>query len=131
MQQHQYAKIGRIIENLHPDMVKGLVAQMKPELTDTSVISAMYAHYSTNHDPENNFNDKLIFIASILKLYCPSALFFDCRLTNGVNITLTKVMGYNHMQSVSYYISPTRVYIKNSNFKEAVERISAELKEVI
>lgn len=130
MTQSSYEKLGRALSVAYPEIFKSILDTMQPELNDLSLIPKMYDHFCVDHNPKNEFNDKITFVSSVLKLYSPSSLFLNSRVTVGVCTILINQMGYNHKQSVSKLVGQCRVYIKNPKFRENIERVSSQLKEV-
>ena len=132
MRQWEHARLSKVFIRRCPEIYQEIMSASTPELRDTRLIELLYAYYlqkfPTPLDREEAFLHKLVFISSILRLFCPSALFFNLRVTGKIVTILTKTMGYNHKQSLSYFVTQSRVYIKNKSFIERVETLSEELK---
>ncbi|HEY1024042.1 MAG TPA: hypothetical protein VGE26_02670 [Sphingobacteriaceae bacterium] len=133
MKQHEYARLCLAIKHSHPDIYEETIGRMQATLSDTSVIPSLYDLYlesyplSRDTKRDDVVTHELIFITSILYLYCPSALFLNLRVTDRICTILQRLMGYNNRQSISEKVSSARTYVKVKAFYEKVQIVSEQL----
>lgn len=131
MKQSHYAKIAMVVKNYHPEIFNSISSSMEPTLKDISLIKTFYEMYHNGNGKKSDFRQKIVFIASILKLYSPATLLYGSKVTCGVLTALQKAYGCNNKQSLGLYTCRTPAYYKNPSFREEIEKVSQLFKEVI
>jgi hypothetical protein len=116
------AKILKVLAVTHPELVEEAKSNVLPLMNDLMMIRELFEHVSVSRSPENNYLDKLLFIAVILRLFNPDALILDCKLNNGLRRSLAECLG-DTGQNASYYIGQARAYMKIKSFSQNVANV--------
>lgn len=120
----------KVIEHTHPEIVREVSAGLIPERTDLSQIRNLYELYRLKtcyHNPSDEFETKMLFVAVVLKLYSPAALIVHNSLKRGVSNQIATCFKSGR-RNASYYISQARHYFRHVNsFRERVTKLSTDL----
>lgn len=125
-----YSILGRKLEKLYPYLAKELLTI--PDLDDLELIDCLYTEYcSIQAKPQSKgqqTNLRLIFIASIIKLYDPDALEFRKNMKNGLRQKLSDTL-HCHPTLISDNFTTVRNYLSiYPDFSNEVAYIYHELK---
>jgi hypothetical protein len=117
------AKLLKIIAASHPELIKEAQKNITPVMNDLALIAKVYDEVCLSYNPKTDFQHKLLFIASILRLFNPEALVIDCKLRHGLRVAIAKCLDHSG-PSTTYYINQARAYMKIRSFKAAVGQIT-------
>nr|MBC7612938.1 hypothetical protein [Pseudopedobacter sp.] len=121
-----YARIGKVIESHDNALFRSVREKMTPVLNDTSLIEPMFAKFSLSYG--DSYEDRILFISTILVLFSPSTIYFDTKVENNVCLTLSSVMNMPHRQTITPFISSSKAYFKGERFNRRVLELSKELR---
>lgn len=116
------SKVLKVLAVAHPQLIEEATSNVIPMMEDLIMIRDVQDYVSRSHKPSNSFQDKLVFIAVILRLFNPDALILDCKLRNGLRRELAECLG-DSGQNASYYIGQARAYMNIKSFKATVTGI--------
>jgi hypothetical protein len=117
------SKILKVIAASYPHLIEEAKVNITPVMTDLVLIQDIYQFVCLTYNPQTDFQHKLLFIASILRMYNPDALIVDCKLHHGLRGAIAKCLSHSG-QSTTYYINQTRAYMKIKSFKASVGTIT-------
>lgn len=118
-------RILRILEISYPDLIAKAQNDVTPLMNNLVMITEVYDYVCLNYQPQSDYTHKLLFIASILRLFNPDALIIDCKLRNGLRKSLADCLGDSGSNS-SFYVSQARHYMKIKSFKDSVSSITEQ-----
>lgn len=113
------AKVLRVLAVAHPQLIEEATSNVIPMMEDLIMIRDVHQYFSAYHEHTNSYQDKLVFIAVILRLFNPDALIIDCKLRNGLRRELANCLN-DSGQNASYYIGQARAYMSIKSFKAKV-----------
>jgi hypothetical protein len=117
------AKLLKIIAASHPELIVEAQKNITPVMNDLVLIAKIYDDVCLSYNPKTDFQHKLLFIASILRLFNPDALVIDCKIRHGLRGAIAKCLSHSG-QSTTYYINQARAYMKIKSFKASVSLIT-------
>ncbi len=125
-----YSILGRKLEKLYPYLAKELLTI--PDLDDLELIDCLYTEYcSIQAKPQSKgqqTNQRLIFIASVIKLYDPDYFKYKSNIKNGLRKKLSDILVCDPTQ-ISHSIADVKNYLTiYHDFKDEVEYIYGRLK---
>lgn len=123
----KYSRMGRVFQEVNPELFYEAEVVQNPERRDTSLIPSMYTHYITNYTVDK-WTHKRLFTAAILQLFCPSSLHYKLIVTNRICTILAEEFGFKDRQGVSNLIPDIRSNMKVSSFKVRVDGLCEDLK---
>lgn len=124
LSQSQLARIGIAFSHKHPELFNALIEKYTPTLTDIGYIRIMYNSESIRND--DHFDKDLLFVAAVLHLYCPGALYCGLRNLPEINKELKCVMGHKYRERVARHISKSRLLLKNKRFLSKLTAICSQ-----
>jgi hypothetical protein len=130
MNRSDHSRIGRVIEKHYPEVFNEVLRLTKEEMYDTGLIAGMYAHYRETYAIDR-WAHKRLFIAAILKMYCPETLHYGLFVKNRICSILAEELGFKERQSISNLIPDIRVNMKIASFKLQVDELCEALKTLI
>ena len=116
------AKVLKVLAVSHPQLIEEATSNVIPMMEDLIMIRDVHDYVLRSHKPSNSYQDKLVFIAVILRLFNPDALIIDCKLRNGLRRELAICLN-DSGQNASYYIGQARAYMSIKPFKATVTGI--------
>lgn len=117
------ARIVKVLSLTHPDLIESIIKDITPVMTDLIMIKEVYDVFCVTYNPHDDYNHKLLFIATVLRLFNPDALIIECKLKSGVRASIAKCLDQTgHL--TSYYIGQARAYNKIKSFKNSVKLIT-------
>ena len=119
------SKVLRVLAASYPELIQEAQNNITPVMNDLIMISEIHEYVCLYYNPSTHYTDKLLFIASILRLFNPDALIIDCKLRNGLRSSLAKCLG-DSGPNASYYIGQARAYMKIKAFKANVASITEQ-----
>lgn len=119
------SKVLRVLAASYPDLILEAQNNVTPLMNDLIMIKDIYDYVCLSYRPSSDYQHKLYFIASVLRLFNPDALIIDCKLRNGLRNSLAKCLGESGPNS-SYYIGQARAYMKIKSFKASVNSITEQ-----
>jgi hypothetical protein len=117
------SKVLKVLAATHPEIVEEAQRSVVPLMNDMIMIKEIYDFTCMSYQPKTDYQHKLLFIASILRLFNPDALIAECKLRHGLRASLAKCIGHSG-QSTTYYINQARAYMKIRAFKTSVAEIT-------
>ena len=119
------SKVLKVLSATHPEIVEEAQRAIVPAMNDLIMIKEIYDFTCLSYSPQTDYQHKLLFIASILRLFNPDALIAECKLRHGLRASLAKCLGYSG-QSTTYYINQARAYMKIRTFKASVAAMTEQ-----
>lgn len=108
---------------MYPEIAKEITRKVSPTITDIEHIPNIYQRFQqTKHE------DKLLFIAVVLKLYCPGVFLLHSEYCQkGVVSQLGIILGKRSQSHISHLVSQAKAYMKIPSFAEQVEKVREEV----
>ena len=119
------ARLLKVIAVTYPHLIQEAQQNITPVMTDLIMIREIYDFVCLSYRPHEDYQHKLLFIATILRLFNPDALIIDCKLRNGLRSSLAKCLG-DSGTNAHYYIGQARAYMKIKSFKASVTAITEQ-----
>ncbi|QNK61717.1 hypothetical protein H7F33_14290 [Pedobacter sp. PAMC26386] len=119
------ARVLKVLAVSHPDLIQEAQESITPLMNNLDLIGEIYAYVCLTYQPAVDYKHKLLFIASILRLFNPDTLIIDCKLRNGVRRSLANCFGESGT-NISHYIGQARAYMKIKTFKASVNSITEQ-----
>lgn len=114
----------RLVNKMYPEIAREISRKVEPIYTDVSKIQQLYNKFPSDED-------RLLFIALVLKLYCPGVLYVHSEYCKGrLREEISTVLGINtktHKTIVSKLIGQAKSYMKVQSFADRVEEIRKEV----
>lgn len=117
------ARIVKVLSITHPELIESIIKDITPVMTDLGMIKQVYDKFCVTYKPNDDYSHKLLFIASVLRLFNPDALIIEYKLRSGIRASLADCLNHTG-QLTSYYISQARAYMKIKSFKNDVTLIT-------
>ncbi|MBB5621598.1 hypothetical protein HDE69_002659 [Pedobacter cryoconitis] len=119
------ARVLKVLAVSHPDLILEAQNSITPLMNNLNMIGEIYAYVCLTYKPAEDYIHKLLFIASILRLFNPDALLIECKLRNGIRSSLASCFD-DSGTNTSHYIGQARAYMKIKTFKSSVDSITEQ-----
>ena len=112
----------RLVNKLHPEIAKDITRKVTPTLTNIDQIPTIYSQF------QQHSQDELLFVALILKLYCPGVFLIHDKKTNyGIVKQLQEVLNFDNRIKISRLVSQAKTYMRVPAYAQKVEEIRKEV----
>ena len=115
----------KLIAASYPEIVEQATINATPLMNDLIMIKDVYDYASLNYQIKTDYQHKLLFIASILRLFNPDALIIDCKIRAGLRASLANCLGHSGPLT-TYYMNQARAYMKIRAFRTSVNEITEQ-----
>jgi hypothetical protein len=135
MEISQY-KLGRIIQALHPEMVKEILNDFTPLTDDLAIIPEMYHAMNGIFPDLEDFDRKVLFIALVYRSFAPQTFLPPIlredgkdrlpigKLPAGVRDKIAQQLGFVNSEMANHYKAYAEAHVKNSRYRAKMKQVT-------
>jgi len=131
-----HGKIGRIIQALHPEMVREILNDYTPLTADQALIPDLYHAMNGIFPDLQDFDKKVLFIAIVYRCFAPQSFLPPFKEENGkdriavgklpagVRDKISQCLGFRNSEMSNHYKTFGEAHIKNPRYRAKIKQVT-------